>query len=78
MRICKSLKWYPYGYKPANYPNKSGRSISMFPAERVKKGIKHWLGPDAEIIHDKMFGRAIERLHAGGKIDDLPLHLKRK
>ena len=52
--------------------------ISMFPAERGKKGIKHWLGPDAEIIHDKMFERAIERLHAGEKIDDLPLHLKRK
>ena len=52
--------------------------ISMFPAERGKKGIKHWLGPDAETIHDKMFERAIERLHAGEKIDDLPVHLKRK
>ena len=46
--------------------------------EREKRNHKHWLGTDAEIIHDKMFERAIERLHAGEKIDDLPLNLKRK
>ena len=40
--------------------------------------IKHWLGPDAEIIQDKFFERAIERLHSGDKIDDLPQNLKRK
>ena len=31
--------------------------IDMFPAERGKKGVKHWLGPDADIIHDKYFER---------------------
>ena len=43
-----------------------------------KKGIKHWLGPDAEIIHDKLFERAIERIHGGEKISDLAPNLQRK
>ena len=52
--------------------------IDMFPAERGKKGVKHWLGPDADIIHDKYFERAIERIHGGDKISDLPANLQRK
>jgi hypothetical protein len=37
----------------------------MYPAEAGKKGIAHWLGPNAEIIHDKLFEKAVERIHAG-------------
>ena len=39
--------------------------IEMYPAEAGKKGIAHWLGPNAEIIHDKLFEKAVERIHAG-------------
>ena len=52
--------------------------IDMFPADRGKKGIKHWLGPDAEIINDKLFERAIEKIHAGEKISDLTPNFQRK
>ena len=42
------------------------------PAEAGKKGIVHWLGPNAEIIHDKLFEKAVERIHAGENYNDLP------
>ena len=49
----------------------------MYPAERGKKGIGHWLGPDAEIIHDKQFEQAVERIHAGENFNDLSPAQKR-
>ena len=52
--------------------------IDMFPADKGKKGIKHWLGPDAEIIHDKLFEKALERIHGGEKIADRSQNLQRK
>ena len=33
--------------------------IEMFPGDKVKKGIKHWLGPDVEIIHEELFEKAL-------------------
>jgi len=52
--------------------------IAMYPAEVGKKGIAHWLGPNAEIIHDKLFEKAVERIHAGENYNDLPTNLKSK
>jgi len=45
--------------------------IEMYPAEAGQKGIEHWLGSNAEIIHDKNFEKALERIHAGEKFSDL-------
>jgi len=52
--------------------------ILMYPASEGKKGIAHWLGPSAEIIHDKLLERAVERIHAGENYSDLPSNLKAK
>ena len=52
--------------------------IAMYPTEAGKKGIAHWLGPNAEIIHDKLFEKAVERIHAGENYNDLPNNLKNK
>ena len=43
----------------------------MYPAQPGQKGIEHWLGSNAEIIHDKHFEKAVERIHAGEKFSDL-------
>ena len=37
----------------------------MYPKVGAKKGIIHWLGSDAEIIQDRDFEKAVEKVHAG-------------
>ena len=52
--------------------------IAMYPTEAGKNRIAHWLGPNAEIVHDKLFEKAVERIHAGENYNDLPNSLKNK